>query len=145
MGNWLVLNKMAREGKLPPSVISHAAIFSAMSPNTSVPMQELYFGHYMDFKAKHPEFDLTKEIDPELAQHFHNYMNTSTPPEFMRQYYLDRKERLCLDSTSYTHSSRLFTRAWALTVAECRSTSWMPSSLARRIQVRFNRMVWAQS
>jgi hypothetical protein len=97
MNNWLVINKMAREGKLPPSVISHAAIFSAMSPNTSVPMQELYFGHYMDFKRKNPEFDLTKEVDPELAQHFHNYMNTSTPPEFMREYYMSRPNAMGVD------------------------------------------------
>jgi hypothetical protein len=48
MENWMVLNKRAREGKVPRSVVKLAGLFSAMSPNTGVPLQERHYGHLMD-------------------------------------------------------------------------------------------------
>lgn len=48
MANWMELNKRAREGRLPRSVVRLAGLFSAMSPNTGVPLQERHFGHVMD-------------------------------------------------------------------------------------------------
>jgi hypothetical protein len=87
--SWLVLNRMAQAGELPASVIAHAAIFAAMSPNTSVPMQELYFGHYMDFNKKYPDAFLNpKGVDPKDAEHFHKWLNKNTPPEFFKEFYL---------------------------------------------------------
>jgi hypothetical protein len=93
MSSWLVLNKMASQGQLPSSVIAHAAIFAAMSPNTSVPMQELYYGHYMDFRAKHGDvFSKPEGIKPEDAEHFHRWLNKTTPPEFFRDFYVGRTQ-----------------------------------------------------
>jgi hypothetical protein len=87
--SWLTLNKMAAAGELPSSVIAHSAIFAAMSPNTSVPMQELYFGHYQDFAKKHGDVFLNpKGIDPKDAEHFHKWLNKTTPPEFFKEFYL---------------------------------------------------------
>ena len=87
--SWLTLNKMAMVGELPASVIAHSAIFAAMSPNTSVPMQELYFGHYMDFSRKYGNLFLDpKGVDPKDAEHFHKWLNKTTPPEFFKEFYL---------------------------------------------------------
>ncbi len=91
MKSWLILNKMAKQGQLPPSVIAHAAIFSAMSPNTSVPIQELYYGHYMDFRKKHGDvFTNPEGIKDEDAKEFHKWLNKVTPPEWFREYYTGR-------------------------------------------------------
>lgn len=48
MPNWAVVHKLTREGKLPLEVIMHAAIFSMLSPNTPVPVQELMHAHMVD-------------------------------------------------------------------------------------------------
>lgn len=62
MTNWSRLNRLLKEGKLPPEVIMHATLFSNLSPNTPVPMQELMYGHLVDsmkhtgIDATHPEF-----------------------------------------------------------------------------------------
>lgn len=62
MQNWARLNKMLKEGKLPPEVIMHATLFSQLSPNTPVPMQELMYGHLLD-SMKHTGIDAT---DPDF-------------------------------------------------------------------------------
>lgn len=46
--NWLKVHKMAREGRLPPEIIMHATLFSQLSPNTPVPVQELMYSHLID-------------------------------------------------------------------------------------------------
>jgi hypothetical protein len=48
-------------GKLPDSVIHHAVAFSAMSPNTPVPLQELYYGYLMDISQKF-NVDISKKM-----------------------------------------------------------------------------------
>jgi len=88
MKSWQVMNKLAEAGKLPPSIMAHAAIFAAMSPNTSVPIQELYFGHYMDFRRLHPDLFTNPEgVTPEDAIAFHNHLNSVEPPDFFNSYY----------------------------------------------------------
>ena len=88
MKSWTVMNKLAQAGNLPASVISHAAIFAAMSPNTSVPIQELYFGHYMDFKSKHPDiFTNPQGVQAQDAIAFHNHLNSVEQPAFFPSYY----------------------------------------------------------
>lgn len=62
MENWAKLNKMLKEGRLPPEIIMHATLFSQLSPNTPTPMQELMYGHLVDsmkhtgVDARSPEF-----------------------------------------------------------------------------------------
>lgn len=48
MKNWLHIHDMAKQGKLPKELMAHAAIFSILSPNTPVPMQEYMYSHLMD-------------------------------------------------------------------------------------------------
>lgn len=49
LNNWKLLHEMAREGHLPEDVVGHAVLFSQMSPNTAVPMQELMYAHMVDY------------------------------------------------------------------------------------------------
>lgn len=91
MRSWMELNRLARDGKLPPSIFHLAGIFSAMSPNTSVPIQELYFGHYMDFTHEHGQ-DFTKPVPQKLQDEFHKLLNSERLPEFMQSYYANGRQ-----------------------------------------------------
>lgn len=46
--NWVTLHRLYRSGNLPDEVVALAGLFSAQSPNTTVPTQELAFAHWMD-------------------------------------------------------------------------------------------------
>lgn len=48
MRNWVHLHNLAKSGKLPHEVVAHAAIFSLLSPNTPVPVQELMYSYLVD-------------------------------------------------------------------------------------------------
>lgn len=67
VSNWLKVHKMLKEGRLPPEVVMHSTLFSQLSPNTPVPMQELMYGHLVDtmnergVDARSPEFANLKE------------------------------------------------------------------------------------
>lgn len=60
--NWARVNKMLKDGTLPPEILMHATLFSNLSPKTKVPMQELMHAHLVDsinhtgIDARHPEF-----------------------------------------------------------------------------------------
>jgi hypothetical protein len=43
MENWAKAHKLLKAGKLPPEVAMHSVLFSQLSPNTPVPMQELMY------------------------------------------------------------------------------------------------------
>lgn len=51
MQNWVKAHQLLKAGKLPPEVAMHAVLFSNLSPNTPVPMQELMYGHLVDSMA----------------------------------------------------------------------------------------------
>jgi len=65
--NWLKVHKLLKEGRLPPEVIMHSVLFSQLSPNTPVPMQELMYGHLVDtmkekgVDARSPSFSSIKD------------------------------------------------------------------------------------
>lgn len=67
MKNWSKVNGLLKEGKLPPEVVMHATLFSQLSPNTPVPMQELMYGHLVDtmkdtgIDARSPKFSGIRE------------------------------------------------------------------------------------
>ncbi len=48
MQNWVKAHQLLKAGKLPPEVAMHAVLFSNLSPNTPVPVQELMYGHLVD-------------------------------------------------------------------------------------------------
>lgn len=67
VSNWLKVHKLLKEGKLPPEVIMHSTLFSQLSPNTPVPMQELMYSHLVDamkqkgVDARSPQFANLKD------------------------------------------------------------------------------------
>lgn len=69
LDNWWALHKVAREGRMPPEILAWSALFSAMSPNTSVPLQELAYAHLVDFANK-SDWDPTKELSAEDGARF---------------------------------------------------------------------------
>lgn len=76
MRNWMTVHKVMRSGKVPDEMVALAALFSAMSPNTAVPVQELAYGHLMDMmgaptgQGGFEGFDPTKELSrKELARY----------------------------------------------------------------------------
>ena len=48
MENWSKLHQHLKAGTLPPEVVMHGVLFSQLSPNTPVPMQELMYSHLVD-------------------------------------------------------------------------------------------------
>ena len=48
MENWSKAHQLLKAGKLPPEVAMHSVLFSNLSPNTPVPMQEHMYGHLVD-------------------------------------------------------------------------------------------------
>lgn len=49
MRHWIELNKRLRAGTMPPEALMHAVLFAQMSPQTSVPVQELMHGYLADY------------------------------------------------------------------------------------------------
>jgi hypothetical protein len=87
MENWMVVNKMLREGKLPESVIHHAVAFSAMSPNTPVPLQELYYGYLMDLAQKF-KLDLSKPMSRAMLARLRQGISSNMSlPNWEREHY----------------------------------------------------------
>jgi hypothetical protein len=89
MENWVRMHQHFKAGTLPPEVVMHAALFSMLSPNTPVPMQELMYGHLVD-SMKHNGIDARS---PRFAN--------------LRQDWLDRDDPHKLPDTSPEHWQRL--------------------------------------
>jgi hypothetical protein len=62
MKNWGRLHNLLKEGKLNPQVLMYASLFSGLSPNNPVPMQEIAFSHLVDM-IKEGIIDPTKLKD----------------------------------------------------------------------------------
>ncbi len=68
MKNWSTLNERLKSGTLPAAVVAHATLFSQLSPNTPVPMQELMYGHLVDYmrdnkiEPQDPQFGAEKHF-----------------------------------------------------------------------------------
>ena len=52
MKNWQHLNRLLHEGKVPEQLIAHSALFTILSANNAVPMQELSYSRLMDSMKK---------------------------------------------------------------------------------------------
>lgn len=86
MTHWLPLNKALSEGRVPRSILAKAMIFAAMSPNTSVPLQERYYGHYMDMMHE-GLVDPFKPISEEAIANFTERSTNGSHPKWNREYY----------------------------------------------------------
>lgn len=87
MSNWLPLNHALSQGKLPKSIIAKSVIFAAMSPNTSVPMQERYYGHYMDMLHE-GLVDPLRPISDDAIQNFTNRSVSGQMPKWNNDFYV---------------------------------------------------------
>ena len=86
MSHWIPLNKGMSEGKVPKSIIAKSVIFAAMSPNTSVPMQERYFGHYMDMLHE-GKVDPLRQMGEEAIGEFEQRCKSGEHPKWNRAFY----------------------------------------------------------
>lgn len=86
MSSWMELNKAAREGRLPRSVVKMAGLFSAMSPNTGVPLQERHFGHIMDMLHE-GAMDISKPVTEEQIEEFKRRAQGPSLPMWNRDLY----------------------------------------------------------
>lgn len=99
MDNWARVNKLLRDGKLPPEVVMHATLFSQLSPNTPVPMQEYMYAHLVD-SMRHKGVDAR---DPAFANLRDDWLGRDTGdlvPEQSREYF-DKLGGIRLKNTSY--------------------------------------------
>ena len=100
MEGWTQVHKMLKEGKLPPEVIMHATLFSQLSPNTPVPVQELMYAHLVDsmkaagIDARNPGFST-------LRQDWEKRDSPHTLPEHTRSHFENMGEGIRLGNTSF--------------------------------------------
>jgi hypothetical protein len=87
---WARLNERIKTGDLPPAVIMHATLFSQLSPNTPVPMQELMYGHLVDHMnevgvdARHPAFGSEYHRDQWKARDQKQQLPQNSPEHWER-------------------------------------------------------------
>ncbi len=102
--NWKKANRLLAAGKLPESVIMHASLFSQLSPNTPVPMQEMMYGHLVDTMREHG----IDARDPNFTDLKQPWLSSSDPnafPQHSRGHFEDNAESLRLKGKS-KHTGR---------------------------------------
>jgi hypothetical protein len=67
--HWMVVHNLAKQGKLPDSLVASSALNSMMSPNCSVFVQEATDGHLWDMMRR--GWDPRKAIDPSKLDTIH--------------------------------------------------------------------------
>lgn len=89
MRHWTNLHNLLEQGKLPVTVAMHAALFSGMSPASSVPMQEIAFSHLQDrIKAgMDPSVKGGVGKEDRKAWMKGNLPGTAHLPEYMNEYW----------------------------------------------------------
>lgn len=80
MNSWIELNKRLHNRTMPPEVIMHATLFSQMSPQTPVPVQEMMYGYLVDYMNDHG----IDARDPSFgtAEHREGWKAQSHPTQF---------------------------------------------------------------
>ncbi len=91
--NWAQVHKLLKEGKLPEEVIMHGVLFSQLSPNTPVPVQELMYGHLVD-SMKHTGLDPRHSEFSNIRQDWLGRDNPSVFPEHGRSHFERLQEEL---------------------------------------------------
>lgn len=86
MANWMVVNKAAREKRLPRSILKMAGLFAAMSPNTGVPLQERHYGHIMDMLHE-GLMDINKPVEEHHLTEFSRRAQGFLMPSWNREHY----------------------------------------------------------
>lgn len=84
--NWLRVHDALKNGTLPPEVIMHSTLFSQLSPNTPVPMQELMYSHLVD-SMHHSGIDATSPEFASLRDEWRGRDNPKTLPEHSRAHF----------------------------------------------------------
>jgi hypothetical protein len=90
--NWVLMHRLARQGKIPDEVIAHTSLFTLMAPNESVHIQELAHGFLEDMMAK--GFDPRKKYDPDdLAEWEYEFQNMAQGqhiPAYMHDHFMSQ-------------------------------------------------------
>lgn len=100
MKNWTDLHQRLKNGALPPEVIMHGVLFSQLSPNTPVPMQEMMYSHLVDAMHHTGADPRNPETLPQLKQDWLNRDQPLNFPEHSREHFkrLENQLRLKRDS-----------------------------------------------
>ena len=91
MDSWVKVHKLMKEGKTPPEVISHAALFSINSPNTPVPMQELMYGHLVDKMKETGADPIEPGFKEKVAEPWYQADNPKELPKIAREFFAGNK------------------------------------------------------
>jgi len=105
MENWSKAHRLLKEGKLPEEVVMHSVLFSQLSPNTPVPVQELMYGHLVD-SMKHTGLDPRTAEFANIRQDWLGRDNPSVFPEHGRSYFEHLQDQLRLKNDSLQTSRK---------------------------------------
>jgi hypothetical protein len=91
MHNWSIVHKLLAKGRVLPGILSAAAINAGFSSNTSVPLQELAFGHFKDLGNEGHDV-LSGPFTPEQEQTLRAKFQSRVLPKWMREWYQKHPE-----------------------------------------------------
>lgn len=77
MKNWVKVHEKLKQGRLPPEIVMHSVLFSMLSPNTPVPMQELMYSRLID-SMKATGHD---PRDPDFGKIYDHWKQSDSPTE----------------------------------------------------------------
>lgn len=100
MEQWGKVNKLLKEGRLPPEVVMHATLFSQLSPNTPVPMQEMMYAHLVD-SMRHTGIDARSPLFSGIRDDWKGRDNPNKFPDHSADYWEENQDKLRLKNTSY--------------------------------------------
>ncbi len=100
MENWSKVHQHLKNGTLPPEVVMHGVLFSQLSPNTPVPMQEMMYAHLVDsMKATGHDFRSPEGLE-QLRRDWFNRDQPQKFPEHSRDHFSRLESMLRMDKDS---------------------------------------------
>lgn len=107
MENWTKLHQRLKAGTLPPEVIMHGVLFSQLSPNTPVPMQELMYSHLVDaMHAKQADPRVPGSFSPELKMDWLQRDQPQKWPDHSREHFRRLEDQLRLKRDSVNREGK---------------------------------------
>jgi GGDEF domain-containing protein len=87
MHGWVRTHDLLRQRRLPSEVVMHSVLFSELSPNTPVPIQELMYSKLVDAMA-HTGHDPSKPGFEPAIQHWKQLNRPDEYPEHARSHFI---------------------------------------------------------
>jgi len=110
MQNWVKVHEHFKNGTLPPEVLMHSVLFSQLSPNTPVPIQELMYSKLIDamkttgLDPREPGFENIREP----------WMDLNKPdiyPEHSKEYF-EKHPGVHVGGKAFTEGGRTPPKGW---------------------------------